>query len=60
MGGAARTPRRVAMYPALFMRARRARDTRDLMEFLRASTYGLSPTPPASLDTGLEFEEKHR
>ncbi|ETX29816.1 lysophospholipid acyltransferase family protein [Roseivivax isoporae] len=38
----------------------RARDARDLMEFLRKSTYGLSPTPLASLEAGFEFEVKHR
>ncbi|SLN42247.1 Acyltransferase [Roseivivax jejudonensis] len=38
----------------------RARDARELMEFLRVSTYGLSPTPLASLDTGFEFEVKKR
>ncbi|ETW14174.1 acyltransferase domain-containing protein [Roseivivax marinus] len=38
----------------------RAKDARELMDFLRKSTYGLSPTPLASLDTGFEFEVKHR
>jgi len=38
----------------------RQRDPRALMEFLRRSTYALSPQPLKSLDHGFEFEEKHR
>ena len=38
----------------------RQRDPRVLMEFLRRSTYALSPQPLKSLDHGFEFEEKHR
>lgn len=38
----------------------RQRDPRALMEFLRRSTYALSPEPLKSLDHGFEFEEKHR
>jgi len=37
-----------------------ARDTRAMMDFLRAQTYALSPTPLNHADYGFEFEEKHR
>ena len=37
-----------------------ARDMKALMDFLRAETYRLSPTPLRSLDYGFEFEDKHR
>ncbi|MBP0480912.1 lysophospholipid acyltransferase family protein [Sagittula salina] len=40
--------------------ATRAGDARALMDFLRRSTYELSPTPLKSYDYGFEFEEKHR
>ena len=39
--------------------AARARDTRELMDFLRRSTYELSPKPLVHLGYGFEFEEKH-
>ena len=35
-------------------------DQKALMDFLRARTYALSPTPRQSHDYGFEFEEKHR
>lgn len=35
-------------------------DQKALMDFLRARTYALSPTPRRSHDYGFEFEEKHR
>ncbi|OSQ50762.1 lysophospholipid acyltransferase family protein [Marivita geojedonensis] len=38
----------------------RKKDARELMDFLRKATYELSPTPYASYDYGLEFEERHR
>lgn len=38
----------------------RAKDTRAMMDFLRESTYRLSPKPLKSLDYGFEFEENHR
>ncbi|TCL09670.1 putative hemolysin [Shimia isoporae] len=38
----------------------RAKDTKALMDFLRDSTYSLSPTPIANLGYGFEFEEKYR
>ncbi|MDD9977777.1 MAG: hypothetical protein OXQ30_08615, partial [Boseongicola sp.] len=31
-----------------------------MMDFLRASTYALSPKPLRSLDYGFEFEDKHK
>ncbi|MCT4608111.1 MAG: lysophospholipid acyltransferase family protein [Pelagimonas sp.] len=37
-----------------------ARDPRAMMDFLRKSTYELSPTPLKSLDYGFEFEERHK
>jgi putative hemolysin len=37
-----------------------ARDPRGMMDFLRKSTYDLSPTPLRSYDYGFEFEEKHK
>jgi len=37
-----------------------ARDTRAMMDFLRAQTYALSPTPLNHSDLGFEFEEKHK
>ncbi|MEO0359819.1 MAG: lysophospholipid acyltransferase family protein [Pseudomonadota bacterium] len=39
--------------------ARRARDPIDLMDYLRDSTYALSPAPLPSLEYGFEFEEQH-
>ncbi|MFW2587477.1 lysophospholipid acyltransferase family protein [Sagittula sp. SSi028] len=38
----------------------RAKDPRAMMDFLRKSTYELSPTPLPSFDYGFEFEERHR
>jgi putative hemolysin len=37
-----------------------ARDTRALMEYLRAQTYALSPSPINHADLGFEFEERYR
>jgi putative hemolysin len=37
-----------------------SRDSRALMDFLRATTYGLSPKPLHPLECGFEFEEKHK
>lgn len=37
-----------------------AGDTREMMDFLRKSTYALSPKPYTSYDYGFEFEEKHK
>ncbi|WP_299937812.1 lysophospholipid acyltransferase family protein [uncultured Pelagimonas sp.] len=37
-----------------------SRDARGLMDFLRKSTYDLSPKPVVSYDYGFEFEEKHK
>jgi putative hemolysin len=37
-----------------------ARDTKAMMEFLRAQTYALSPTPVNPHLLGFEFEERHR
>ncbi len=38
----------------------RKKDANAMMDFLRASTYALSPERPARFEYGLEFEEKHR
>lgn len=38
----------------------RANDTKAMMDFLRKSTYELSPKPLDSSQIGFEFEEKHR
>lgn len=38
----------------------RSKDARALMDFLRKSTYELSPTPLQSYDYGFEFEQKHK
>ena len=38
----------------------REKDARALMDYLRQSTYKLSPSPLKSLDYGFEFEEKHK
>ena len=38
----------------------RSKDAREMMDFLRASTYALSPKPLKSLDYGFEFEEHHK
>lgn len=35
-------------------------DARGMMDFLRRSTYALSPTPLRSLDYGFEFEERYK
>ena len=40
--------------------ASRRSDAIAMMDFLRAQTYALSPTPLRSLDYGFEFEEKHK
>ncbi len=40
--------------------AARAGDARAMMDFLRRSTYELSPEPMRTYDYGFEFEEKHR
>jgi putative hemolysin len=37
-----------------------AGDTRAMMDFLRQSTYELSPTPTNPAEIGFEFEEKHK
>lgn len=37
----------------------RAKDSREMMDFLRKTTYGLSPTPFKTYDYGFEFEDKH-
>ena len=37
-----------------------ARDTRALMDFLRAQTYALSPSPVNFTDYGFEFEDRYR
>lgn len=37
-----------------------ATDPNAMMDFLRKSTYALSPHPMKSIDYGFEFEEKHR
>ena len=37
-----------------------ARDARAMMDFLRKSTYDLSPRPLKSMELGFEFEEKHK
>lgn len=36
------------------------KDTRALMDYLRAETYKLSPTPLATSDYGFEFEERYK
>ncbi|NVO26929.1 acyltransferase [Donghicola sp. C2-DW-16] len=38
----------------------RSKDTREMMDFLRKSTYALSPKPFKSYDYGFEFEEKRK
>lgn len=38
----------------------RAKDAKALMDFLRQSTYALSPTPLTNYDYGFEFEENHK
>lgn len=38
----------------------RANDTKAMMDFLRKSTYELSPKPLRSYDYGFEFDEKYR
>lgn len=40
--------------------ATRAKDARAMMDFLRQSTYELSPRPVDATGYGFEFEEKHR
>lgn len=38
----------------------RATDSKELMDFLRKSTYDLSPTPIETREYGFEFEDKHK
>jgi len=40
--------------------AAHARDTRALMDYLRAQTYALSPRPLNHADLGFEFEDRYR
>ncbi|MFD0978686.1 lysophospholipid acyltransferase family protein [Tropicimonas aquimaris] len=40
--------------------AKRAGDSRAMMDFLRSETYALSPRPLKSLDYGFEFEDRYR
>ncbi|MDA7424483.1 lysophospholipid acyltransferase family protein [Thalassococcus lentus] len=40
--------------------AKFAKDPRGMMDFLRNSTYELSPVPLQSLDYGFEFEDRHK
>ncbi len=40
--------------------ATRQKDARQLMDFLREATYGLSPTPYPCLDYGYEFDKNFR
>lgn len=56
------TPVRVVVGKPLDMDAvkSRAKDTKALMDFLRHSTYCLSPKPIANVGYGFEFEEKYR
>jgi hypothetical protein len=37
-----------------------AKDGKAMMDFLRKSTYELSPDPDKVFDLGYEFEERHR
>ncbi|WP_415402647.1 lysophospholipid acyltransferase family protein [Tateyamaria sp. SN3-11] len=37
-----------------------ARDSKQMMEFLRKATYELNPNPVKMFDLGYEFEERHR
>ena len=37
-----------------------AKDPKGMMDFLRQSTYDLSPTPMAAAPYGFEFEQRHR
>lgn len=48
-----------APIPRAAIEARRG-DGKAMMDFLRRSTYDLSPEPHRSCDFGLEFEEKYR
>ncbi len=47
------------MIPSVMLRDR-AHDSRVLMDFLRASTYGLSPRPLGDLTYGYDFGLKDR
>lgn len=38
----------------------RAKDARELMDYLREATYALSPKPLKNLNYGFEFEQHHR
>lgn len=38
----------------------RSKDSKALMDFLRQSTYALSPTPLTNFDYGFEFEDIHK
>ncbi|MGR3467186.1 MAG: lysophospholipid acyltransferase family protein [Shimia sp.] len=40
--------------------AARAKDSKAMMEYLRAATYALSPKPLRTTAPGYEFEERHR
>ncbi|MEL7154442.1 MAG: acyltransferase, partial [Pseudomonadota bacterium] len=37
-----------------------AKDSKQMMDFLRKATYELAPGPVKSFDLGYEFEDKHR
>lgn len=39
---------------------KRARDAREMMDFLRAATYSLSPKPLKSMENGYEFENHYK
>ena len=39
---------------------KRARDAREMMEFLRESTYALSPKPLKNMENGFEFETRYK
>lgn len=56
------TPVRVAIGAPLDQDAlsARARDPREMMDFLRRSTYELSPKPLDAARLGYDFEDKHR
>jgi putative hemolysin len=37
-----------------------AKDSKQMMDFLRKATYELNPNPIKSFDLGYEFEDRHR
>lgn len=39
---------------------KRSNDARELMEFLRESTYALSPKPLKNMENGFEFEDRYK